>query len=331
MIVSKTPFRISFFGGGTDYPAWSRENGGAVLGTTIDKYCYISVRRLPPFFNYKYRVAYSKIETVSAIDDIVHPSVRETLRWSKIEEGLEIHHDGDLPARSGLGSSSSFTVGLINALNAFRSRATSDGELAQTAIMLEQDVMKEAVGSQDQILASYGGLNHIVFRTDETYDLNPVIAPKERIVWLQDHLMLFFTGVSRFSTEIAKTKIDNFKNKGAELRAIGQMVDHAIGIVSSPTTPVTEFGRLLHESWKLKRDLSTSVTNSTIDDIYDIALRAGAVGGKLLGAGGGGFMLLFAEPPTQGRIRKALAPLIEVPFRFERSGSKIALYQPNGL
>jgi D-glycero-alpha-D-manno-heptose-7-phosphate kinase len=330
MIISRTPFRVSFFGGGTDYPAWYREHGGAVIATTIDKYCYINVRELPPFFEHKFRLVYSVVENVKAVGEINHPAVRGCLEWMKVTTGLEIHHDGDLPARSGLGTSSAFTVGLINALRAFQGRYVSKDDLASQAIHVEQCVLREPVGSQDQIAAAFGGFNRITFQSDGTYQIDPMILPRERVNALQDHLMLFFTGLSRTSAEVAQTTIANLKHRTAELRAIRQMVDAAIEILSSPSTDLVEFGKLLHESWLLKRQLSDRVSNGMIDGVYEAALRAGAVGGKLLGAGGGGFLLLFVSPAQHARVAEALGHLINVPLRFESSGSRIVLYQPDG-
>lgn len=332
MIISRTPFRISFFGGGTDYPAWFQEHGcGAVLATTIDKYCYISVRVLPPFFEHRYRIVYSLVENVKEIDEIKHPAVREVLRWCRYDRGLEIHHDGDLPARSGLGSSSSFTVGLINGMKALEGTLISKEELAKQAIYVEQCLIKESVGSQDQLAAAFGGFNKITFGRDGAFDVTPVVLHRERLCWLEQHLMLFFTGISRNAPEIAQTKIANLKSRREELMTMRAMVDEALEILRNPSTPIVEFGRLLHETWQLKRRLSNKVSTPAIDEIYDTARAAGAVGGKLLGAGGGGFLLLFAEPPNQPRIKAALKGFINVPVRFENSGSRIVLYQPNGL
>jgi D-glycero-alpha-D-manno-heptose-7-phosphate kinase len=331
MIISRTPFRISFFGGGTDYPAWFEENGGAVLATTIDKYCYISLRELPPFFAHRYRLVYSVVENVLEIDDIQHPAVRAVLKVHGVERGLEIHHDGDLPARSGLGSSSAFTVGLINALKALNGRLISKEELAREAIHIEQCVIKEPVGSQDQISAAFGGFNRIEFLQNGTFDLQPIILPAERQQSLERHLMLFFSGVSRYSADVARTKIDNLKNRTAELTAMHNMVGAAIEILRNPSTPIGEFGTLLHEAWTLKRRLSDRVSTGHIDNIYETARANGAVGGKVLGAGGGGFLAFFAPPEQQECIKTALKGLIHVPFRFETAGSRIVLYQPNGL
>jgi D-glycero-alpha-D-manno-heptose-7-phosphate kinase len=331
MIISRTPFRISFFGGGTDYPDWFRDQGGAVLATTIDKYCYISVRHLPPFFSHRYRLVYSVVENVAQIDEIQHPAVKAVLQWNGVDRGLEIHHDGDLPARSGLGSSSSFTVGLINALKALDGRLVSKEELARDAIHIEQCVIKEPVGSQDQISAAFGGFNRISFLTDGSFDLQPIILPAERNAQLQQHLMLFFSGISRYSSDVAKTKIENLKKRVAELTAMHAMVDQAVGILRTPTTPIEEFGLLLHEAWMLKRTLSDRVSTDFIDKIYDTARAAGAIGGKVLGAGGGGFLMFFVPPDRQECVKVALKDLIHVPFRFENAGSRVVLYQPNGL
>jgi D-glycero-alpha-D-manno-heptose-7-phosphate kinase len=331
MIISRTPFRVSFFGGGTDYPDWYREHGGAVLATTIDKYCYISVRELPPFFAHRFRLVYSIVENVRDVAEIAHPAARAILEWVKADKGLEIHHDGDLPARSGLGSSSAFTVGLLGAIHALRGRHISKDTLASEAIHVEQCLLREPVGVQDQISASYGGFNHITFHRDGRYDVMPIIMPRERLDALQAHLVLVFTGISRNSADVAETVVANLGGRSGDMRALHQMVDRGIEILSSPTTDLAEFGRLLHEGWMLKRTLSTSVTTAAIDACYQAALDAGAVGGKLLGAGGGGFMLLFVRPAHRARVLEALRDLIAVPFKFETSGCRIVLYQPDGL
>jgi D-glycero-alpha-D-manno-heptose-7-phosphate kinase len=331
VIISRTPFRVSFFGGGTDYPAWYSEHGGAVLATTIDKYCYISVRELPPFFDHRFRVVYSIVENVKEIADIQHPAVRAVLEWMKVRKGLEIHHDGDLPARSGLGSSSAFTVGLINAVHALDGHHVSKEALANEAVHVEQCVLRERVGIQDQVSGAFGGFNHIVIAQNGTYSVTPMVLPIDRLQALQSHLMLVFTGISRTANEVAETIVSNMKNKTADMRTMQQMVDRAIEIVSSATTDICEFGRLMREAWRLKRALSDRVTNGIVDDLLESAMRAGALGGKLLGAGGGGFMLLFVPPHDQPRVRAALRDLITVPFKFEISGSRIVLYQPNGL
>ena len=331
MIITRTPFRISFFGGGTDYPDWFRERGGGVLATSIDKYCYISVRVLPPFFAHRYRLVYSVVENVVEIEEIQHPAVRAVLKWTGADRGLEIHHDGDLPARSGLGSSSSFTVGLINALRALDGRLVSKEELARDAIHVEQCVIKEPVGSQDQISAAFGGFNRIEFLPNGMFDIQPIILPLERQQALEQHLMLFFSGVSRFSADVAKTKIENLKNRCTELTTMYQMVTEGLDILRSPSRSLDEFGRLLHEGWMLKRRLSDRVSTQHIDDIYETARSAGAIGGKVLGAGGGGFLVFFVPPEKQACVKARLNGLIHVPFKFDTAGSRVVLYQPNGF
>ncbi len=331
MIITRTPFRVSFFGGGTDYPDWFREHGGAVLSTAIDKYCYISVRELPPFFDHRFRVVYSIVENVKEVAEIAHPAVRAVLQRLEVDKGLEIHHDGDLPARAGLGSSSAFTVGLLEAVHALRGRRTTKEALASEAIHVEQCMLREPVGLQDQISAAFGGFNHIVFRHNGSFEVEPMILPRERVSELEDHLMLVFTGLSRLAPVIAQTVIDNLKKRAGELRAMQEMVGRAIEMLAAPSADLADFGRLLHESWMLKRRLSERVSNPDIDALYDAATRAGAVGGKLLGAGGGGFVLLFVRPEDRARVRAAFRNLIVVPFKFDMSGCRIALYQPDGL
>lgn len=331
MIITKTPFRISFFGGGTDYPAWYRENGGSVLATSINKYCYITCRHLPPFFEHKHRIVYSAIENVRQIDEIMHPAVRAVFHWAKVQDGLEIHHDGDLPARSGLGSSSAFTVGLVHALKALRGEHISKGELAKQAIHIEQDLIKENVGSQDQICAAVGGFNRIDFLTSGDFVTSPIIMSDLRRKSLNGHLMLFFTGFTRIASEIAKDQIENLSNRANELRAMHAMVDEAIAILVNRDSSLDDFGKLLHEGWQYKRSLSKRISTPEIDEIYETAIKAGALGGKILGAGGGGFLLLFVRPDRQPDVMEALSGLVRVPFQFESSGSSVALYQPDGL
>jgi len=322
---------MSFFGGGTDYPGWFTENGGKVLATTIDKYCYISVRELPPFFEHKTRIVYSKIESVNNVDEIVHPAVKATLNYHSCHKGVEIHHDGDLPAKSGLGSSSSFTVGLIHALRALEGKISSKELLARDAIHIEQNIIGENVGSQDQISAAYGGFNKIHFHQNGAFDVERVILPPNRLEELSSHLMMFFSGFTRFASEIAGSQIQNMKNKSKELNKMGDMVDQAIDILQDEQIPIEEFGHLLDKSWNYKRSLSDLITTSEIDLIYANAKNSGALGGKILGAGGGGFMMLFVPPDKQENVRKALNKLIYVPFEFDNSGSRIVLYQPSGL
>lgn len=332
MIITRTPFRVSFFGGGTDYPAWFRQHGGEVLATTIDKYCYITVRHLPPFFEHRHRIVYSKIECVREISEIQHPAVRGVLDWmGERNRGLEIHHDGDLPARAGLGSSSSFTVGLINALAALEGRVVAKHSLAADAIHVEQNVIGETVGSQDQVSVAYGGLNHICFRMDGSFEVSPVVLPPARVSELQSHLMLCFTGLSRIAAEIAKEKIVNFSAHETQLSRMREQVEEGLGILQNRSSPIAEFGYLLHEAWLHKRSLASNVSTPLIDAAYESALSAGAIGGKLLGAGGGGFLLLFVPPEHQAAVRDRLHGLVHVPFRFERSGSRVVHYQPDGI
>lgn len=331
MIITRTPFRISFFGGGTDYPGWFREHGGAVLATTIDKYCYITCRRLPPFFEHKHRIVYSHIENVKHNDEIQHPAVRAVLNWAKVEEGMEIHHDGDLPARSGLGSSSSFTVGLLHALQGLNGQMANKDGLARDAIHIEQNIIGENVGSQDQVSAAFGGFNRIEFHRNDSFAVAPVILPGHRREELRDHLMLCFTGFSRIASEVAKSKIDNLQKREKELKLMRGMVDEAIAILQDVSESIESFGKLIDASWQYKRSLSDCVSTPEIDSIYQAATDAGAIGGKILGAGGGGFLLIFAKPERHAAIRERLNKLIHVPFDFEDSGSRVVLYQPNGL
>ncbi|AIB16662.1 kinase (plasmid) [Azospirillum argentinense] len=329
MIISRTPFRVSLFGGGTDLPAWYRKHGGSVIGGAIDKYCTISLRTLPPFFQHRSRIVYSSIELVQSAEEIRHPSVRAVLMEMGVRNGVEIHHDGDLPARSGLGSSSSFTVGLLNAVYAYQGRMVSKAELAAEAIRIEQEVIGEQVGCQDQVWAAYGGLNRIDFHTDGSFEVTPLVLTRDRREELQGHFLLCFTGLSRFASEIEKEKVANFSAREANLREMRAMVDAAADILRSPNRSLEELGRMLHESWLLKRGLSPNVSNTNIDAIYDAARAAGALGGKLLGAGGGGFLLLCIPPERQAAVRKRLEHLITLPFRFDSNGSKIVVYDPD--
>jgi D-glycero-alpha-D-manno-heptose-7-phosphate kinase len=330
MIISRTPFRISFLGGGTDYPVWYRDNGGVILSTTINKYCYITVRYLPPFFEHKHRIVYSKIENVKYISEIQHPAVRAILEFCKIDRGVEIHHDGDLPARAGLGSSSAFTVGLLHSLYALKGIMIPKSQLAHEAIYIERELLKENVGSQDQIAVAYGGFNKIIFKNDDKFRIEPVTLRKDKTQQLQNHLMLIFTGISRFASEVAKEQIDNTANRKKELSLMQHMVDESIDILNS-NRDILEFGKLLHESWKLKKSLSDKISSLDIDNIYDRALRAGAVGGKLLGAGGGGFMLLFVPPESHQKVKDTLKNLLEVEFSFEDDGSQIIYYSGQAI
>lgn len=327
MIISRTPYRISFFGGGTDYPGWYKVHGGQVLGTSIDKYCYITCRYLPPFFEHRYSIGYSKIENCNTIDEITHPAAREILRYLSFDRGVAIKHDGDLPARSGMGSSSSFAVGLLHALYALKGEMRSKYELAREAIYVEQQILKETVGSQDQTFAAVGGFNHIMFGQDEKITVRPVTIPQERMHELNDHLMLFYTGVARTADTVASSFVPTIQDREKELKALGQMVDQGIHILNSRNN-IREFGALLDDAWRVKRELSHMVSNGHVDQLYQAARSVGAIGGKLLGAGGGGFLLLFVPPESQDRVRFALRAFLHVPFEFESSGSQIIFYEP---
>jgi len=327
MIISRTPFRISFFGGGTDYPAWYLKHGGAVLATTIDKYCYLTCRYLPPFFEHRIRIVYSKIENCQSIDQIMHPSVREVLRYLNLDRGVEIHHDGDLPARSGMGSSSAFTVGLLHALYGLKGIMPDKHQLAMESIHIEQDILKETVGSQDQVLAAHGGFNHISFLKNGEISVRPITISSERIQELNSHLMLFYTGIKRTASNIADSYVSDIHDKKRQLRIMKDLMEESISILMSGQD-LTGFGDLLHEAWQAKRSLSSKVSNSHVDEIYGESISAGAVGGKLTGAGGGGFLLIFAPPASHGKIREALKKLIYVPFKFAFNGSQIIFFDP---
>jgi D-glycero-alpha-D-manno-heptose-7-phosphate kinase len=325
MIITRTPYRISFFGGGTDYPGWYREHGGAVLSTTVDKYCYLTARSLPPFFEHRLRIVYSKIESANHLEDIQHPSVRETLRYLQFDRGIEIHHDGDLPARSGMGSSSAFTVGLLHALHALNGRMPGKPQLARESIHVEQNILKENVGSQDQVNAAYGGFNHILFHPSEEISVRPVILPRPRLEELQSHLMLFYTGIKRTADKVAGAYVASLEQKRRQLRILRDMVDEALALLCG-TAPITDFGTLLHEAWQTKRAVSDKISSTELDRTYDAARFAGALGGKITGAGGGGFFLLFVPPEKQLAVRECLEHLLHVPFRFENAGSQIIFF-----
>jgi D-glycero-alpha-D-manno-heptose-7-phosphate kinase len=328
MVITSTPLRISFFGGGTDYPVWYREHGGAVLATTINKSCYITCRRLPPFFEYHSRISYSKVENVLRNDAIEHPSVRGCLQFLGIDEGIEIQHVADLPARTGLGTSSAFTVGLLLGLYALQNRMRDKHALAADAIHVEQELLQEAVGAQDQASAAYGGFNRINFRTDGTLDVKPLLTEPSRLLELNQHLVLYFTGFTRTASEIAQEQVKKTPQRRHELDTMLQLVDEAEALVSNPRRSLDEFGRLLHEGWQIKRSLTQKITNAHIDEIYEAGMSAGALGGKLLGAGGGGFMLFFAPPERQAALRERLKQLLCVPFSFSKKGSQVVVYEP---
>ncbi|NER01512.1 MAG: kinase [Okeania sp. SIO3C4] len=327
MIISRTPFRISFFGGGTDYPGWYRQHGGAVLATTINKYCYLTCRYLPPFFEHRIRVVYSKIEDCRSIEEIAHPSVREILRYLQMNRGMEIHHDGDLPARSGMGSSSAFTVGLLHALYALQGKMRNKQQLAKESIKIEQEILKETVGSQDQVLAAYGGLNHVTFLANDEFSVRPITLTQERVQELNSHLMLFYSGIKRTASDIAQSYVNDLDAKKRQLRILKDLVEESLDILNSGQD-LNAFGELLHEAWQAKRSLSERVSNPEIDELYELARNSGAIGGKITGAGGGGFLLLFVPPEKHPEIREKLNKLIYVPFKFEFAGSQVIFCEP---
>jgi len=329
MFISRTPFRISLFGGGTDYPTWIAEHGGAVLGMAINKYCFINLRSLPPFFEYRHRICYSKIETVRTIDEIEHPSVRACLAEMGVEAGIEVQHGGDLPARSGLGSSSSFTVGLLNALYAMRGMQATPHELAQHAIHVEQKIIGEAVGCQDQVWAAHGGLNRIDFARDGSFGVAPLELSKARQKALTGSMIFVFTGFSRIAAAIAQQKIEKLLDRRPQLLRMRQMVDEAAHLLADEHEEIWRLGELLHESWMLKKQLAGPVTNPEIDAIYDAAMAAGASGGKLLGAGGGGFMVFFARPNRRAAVLRSLRGLVDVKVGIDFTGSTIVVRDPS--
>jgi D-glycero-alpha-D-manno-heptose-7-phosphate kinase len=325
MIICRTPTRISFFGGGTDYPKWYLENGGEVLSTTINKYSYITIRHLPKFFNYKYRIRYYKTEETQTVEEIQHPSVRECARFLDLNEGFEIAHNSDLPAGSGLGSSSTFTVGMLHAIHALQNYMPTKRELALNAIHVEQQLIGEAVGSQDQVAAAWGGFNKISFSSENTFELDPIIMEKDRLVELQSKLLLCFTGFARSAPEIALHQIKETSSRHKELSEMQSLTKEAFSILRSKA-PIDDFGGLLDTQWKIKKSLTNKISNPLIDEIYSAGINAGASGGKLLGAGGGGFMLFYAHPSKHQSIKASLKEKLFVPFRFENTGSKIVYF-----
>ncbi len=326
MVICRTPFRISFFGGGTDYPIWYKNHGGAVISATINKYSYITARWLPPYFDYKHRVRYFKQEQAHSLEEIEHPSVRECARYLNVQEGLEVVHNADVPAQSGLGSSSTFTVGMLHALHSLQNRMPTKRQLAIEAIHVEQELIGEAVGSQDQTAAAFGGINYIRFNRVREIDVDPVILSQERLLELQENLLLVFTGFSRSASEMAKLQIAVTPNKTIELAAMTDLCDQALNCLTDEQKSLDEFGRLLKEQWRIKRGLTEKISNPEIEGIYDLAIKNGALGGKLLGAGGGGFMLFYARKEQHESIRTALHRRMFVPFRFDFTGSKIVYF-----
>ena len=326
MIISKTPFRMSFFGGGTDMPAFFNEHGGAVISTTFDKYCYVNVRHLPPFMPYYSELVYSRIERVDHIDDIEHPAIREAMRMLDIHE-IRLTYEGDLPARTGLGTSSTFAVGMLHAFYALKGKYADKRKLAEDAIILERERCKESGGWQDQIAAAYGGLNRIDFG-DNSFKVSPIIIHPDRKKLLNDNLMLFFTGISRFSSEIQKDTMNQQHDKTRQLKELLSLVNDAQAILEDKHSDMNDFGRLLDHTWKLKRDTGSKISNNEIDDLYQRGLKAGALGGKLLGAGGGGFLLFYVEKDKQQHVINELDELMHVPFELENEGSTIIHYNP---
>lgn len=324
MIITRTPYRVSFFGGGTDYPVWYQENGGEVLASTINKYCYLTCRFLPAFFEHRIRIVYSKTELCHSIDEIKHPVVREALRHLNFEGRIEIHHDGDLPARSGVGSSSTFTVCLLHALHALRGEWPSPEELARESILIERDILKETVGSQDQIQAAYGGLNHLKFYPDGSFQVNPIHLDADRKEEFESHLMIFFTGIRRSASEIAASYVQSFGKIEKGLDRLTQLVREAKALLEGPGD-MADFGALLEESWAIKAAWSQQVAPRPVLEIMQAAKSSGALGGKLIGAGGGGFLLLLVPPQLQNSVRTRLKKLVEVPIKLEPSGSQIIL------
>ena len=324
MVITQTPFRMSFFGGGTDFKEFYEEHGGSVLSTSFDKYCYLTVRHLPRFFEYANQITYSIIERTNKVDEINHPAVREAMKWLDMHE-ISVAYEADLPARSGLGTSSSFAVGLLSAFYALKGKYADKRKLADDAIYLERVLCNEIGGIQDQIAAAFGGFNRIDFDS-EGYRVSPVIISKERKAQLNKNLMLFFTGFSRFSSDIAVSQKKATKNKTAELLEMKSLVDDAEKILTSKSD-LSEFGKLLGYTWRLKRGITNDISNNSIDALYKKALEAGAVGGKLLGAGGGGFMLFYVEEDKQEQVREQLADLLYVPFEFENGGTRIMYYK----
>lgn len=326
MIITKTPFRMSFFGGGTDIPMFFREHGGAVISTTFDKYCYVNVRHLPPFFDYRTELSYAKIERVTSTEEIQHPAIREAMKMLDMYD-LRLTYEADLPARTGLGTSSSFAVGMLNAFYALKGKYVDKRRLATEAIMLERELCNEAGGWQDQCAASFGGLNRINF-SKSGFDVLPIVISPEKKETLNQNLMLFFTGFTRFSSEIQKSTEQTIQEKTAQLMDMLALVDEAQSVLVSRQNNLDEFGRLLDLSWRLKRQTGKKISTESIDMLYERALQAGAIGGKLLGAGGGGFLLFYVPQERQSAVAESMSKLMRVPFSFENSGTQIIHYTP---
>ena len=327
MIITKTPFRMSFFGGGTDMESFFREYGGAVLSTTFDKYCYVTVRHLPRFFDYSTELAYSKMERVTDIEDINHPAVRNAMKMLDMHE-IRLTYEADLPARSGLGTSSSFAVGMLNAFYCLKGKYADKKKLADEAIYLERELCKEAGGWQDQIAASYGGMNRIEFNKDGTYDVRPIIIHPDRKKKLNNNLLMFFTGFTRFSSEMQKANKAGYEEKIKQLQEMYKLVDEAEAILEDKHRNIDDFGKLLDRTWRLKRQTGGAITTDSIDALYEKGIEAGALGGKLLGAGGGGFLIFYVNDEKKENVMKAMADLLYVPFKFEDGGTQVIHYTP---
>ena len=327
MIITRTPMRISFLGGGSDYPAYFRQHGGVTLCTSIDKYTTISVQRLLPFFEYRLRVAYSKLERVATRDELQHPAVRACLETLELDRDLEIHYTADLPARTGLGTSSSFVVCLLHALHAYKHELASQWQLAREAIHVEQTLLNERVGSQDQCIAALGGLRTLTFNTDGTIHADMLPIRQERLELLQAQLMLFYTGICRTAHEVLAEQMEKTSagTLDAPLQQMTALIPAAIDVLCSEQS-LDGFGELLDAGWQLKQQLSSQISNPEIATWYAAARRAGAIGGKLLGAGAGGFLLFYVPRDRQAAVTAALHPLNEVPFRFEQDGSRLLFY-----
>jgi len=326
MIITKTPFRMSFFGGGTDMESYFRENEGAVLSTTFDKYCYVNVRHLPRFFDYSNEISYSKIERVTSVEDIQHPAVRNAMKMLDMHE-LRLTYEADLPARSGIGTSSSFAVGMLNAFYALKGKYADKKKLADEAIHLERVLCDEAGGWQDQIAASFGGFNRINFKGD-SYEVLPIIISPERKKQLNNNLMMFFTGFTRFSSEVQIANSIDKKDKTIQLREMYDLVNAAEKVLTDSNADLNNFGRMLDYTWKLKRQTGSAVSTSAIDLLYQKGIDAGALGGKLLGAGGGGFLVFYVQPKYHNAVKAAMSNLLYVPFEFESGGTRVIHYTP---
>ena len=330
MIITQTPFRMSFFGGGTDMESFFIKHGGAVLSTTFDKYCYVNVRHLPRFFDYSTELSYSRTERVTSIEDIEHPAIRNAMKMLDMHE-IRLTYEADLPARSGLGTSSSFAVGMLNAFYALKGKYADKKKLADEAIYLERVLCEETGGWQDQIAASFGGFNRINFNTDGTYDVLPVIISPERKKNLNDNLMMFFTGFTRFSSDVQKANAGTKETQEAKEKRYLEMlslVDKAEQILTDKNTDLDNFGRLLDHTWKLKKQTGSAVSTNSIDALYEKGMQAGALGGKLLGAGGGGFLVFYVQPEYQETVKEAMKELMYIPFRFEDGGTRVIHYTP---